>query len=43
MNVEVTFEAVMDTSSATLTEKTFKGTVTLTDITGDESRMLVYI
>lgn len=36
MSADVTFEAVMDTSSATLTEKTFKGTVKLTDITGDD-------
>ncbi len=41
-SAELSFEMAMDTSSATLTEKSFKGKVTLTDITGDDDPDVAY-
>jgi tetratricopeptide (TPR) repeat protein len=36
LSATVSFEAIMDTSSATMTEKKFKGSVKVSDITGDD-------
>ena len=36
MSATLSFEAVMDTSSATLTEKKFKGSLNFSDISGDD-------
>ncbi len=41
-SAELSFEMVMDTSSATLTEKAYKGRVNLTDITGDDEPEVTY-
>lgn len=42
MSATVSFEAVMDTSSATVTEKTFKGSIKFSDITGDDEPEYLY-
>ena len=42
LTAELNFEMTMDTSSATVTEKSFKGKITLTDITGDDEPDIAY-